>query len=115
VKTYEGTILDVSDCVVTVRYSCSGGHGELDLKAGADVCAQAERLRGRKVRFQAHLHESTVCLASPIFVIGSSYGLQAVAQDARASGVRAEDVARDYARLRNELNCGELTRRGLGV
>jgi len=74
VKTYEGRILDVSDCVVTVEQ----GWRTVELKAGADVCKQAEALKGRKVRFQAQLHESTVHLASPIFVIGSGFGLQAV-------------------------------------
>lgn len=75
-RTYEATIHAAREGFVTVELPT----GErLDLKAGADVEAQAERMRGRRARFQAFLHESTLSLASPIFVIGSQHGLQAVA------------------------------------
>lgn len=75
-RTYTATVIAAREGFVTAELPT----GErIDLKAGAEVEARAEALRGRRVRFQAMLHESTLSLASPIFVIGSQYGLQAVA------------------------------------
>ena len=55
----------------------------IELLAGAAVREQAEALLGRRVRFQAQLHESTLSLSSPIFVVGSQFGLQALAGERR--------------------------------
>ncbi len=82
-KTFEGIIQGLrGGCV---RVELSDGK-RIDLKAGEAVQAQAEALQGRRVRFQAELHESTLSLSSPIFVIGSSMGLVA----AQAQAVAAE-------------------------
>jgi hypothetical protein len=80
-KSFEGTVLKTTQLGVLFELPCGR---RLALKAGEAVLQQADALLGRRVRFQAHLHESTLSLASPIFVIGSSYGLQAVQAQARA-------------------------------
>lgn len=77
-KTFEATCLGRGSHSGNVWVELTTGE-RIELKAGADTQDAAERLQGRRVRFQAMLHESTLSLASPIFVIGSQFGLQAVA------------------------------------
>jgi hypothetical protein len=79
-KTYEGTITAGAH-QGHVRVELPDGH-RISLRAGEQVLQQAQALLGRRVRFQAMLHESTLSLASPIFVIGSQFGLQAVRAEA---------------------------------
>lgn len=88
-RTYTAIILSAREGFVNVELPCGS---RVELKAGADVEAQAERMTGRSVRFQALLHESTLSLASPIFVIGSQHGLKAVA-DAAVRPTQAEAEA----------------------
>lgn len=81
-KTYEGTIQGARGGCVRVEL-CDGKR--IDMRAGERVQQQAEAMLGRRVRFQAELHESTLSLSSPIFVIGSSYGLVAAQAKAQAA------------------------------
>lgn len=48
------------------------------LRCGARVAVEALASMGRRVRFSAELSELTQTLTSPIYVIGSEYGLKAV-------------------------------------
>lgn len=85
-KTFEGIIQGLrGGCV---RVELLDGK-RIDLRAGEAVKQQAEALQGRRVRFQAELHESTLSLSSPIFVIGSQMGLVA-AQAQSQAGQAAE-------------------------
>ena len=77
-KTFEATVLgSLGDVPGRVWVETLDGH-RMHVVAGEAVRVQAETLIGRRVRFQAALHESTLSLSSPIFVVGSQYGLQAV-------------------------------------
>lgn len=74
-KLFEGTVITRHEGGVLLEMLDGK---RITVKAGDQVQAQAENLIGKRVRFQAMLHESTPCLASPIFVVGSQFGLQAV-------------------------------------
>jgi hypothetical protein len=85
-KTYEGVIRETAGNRIILTETGSGE--TLSLKAGEATLTQARAMVGRRVRFQAQLHESSIFLAAPIFIVGSQYGLQAVREETRESGVR---------------------------
>ena len=90
-KTYEGTIREAAGNRIILTETGSGE--TLSLKAGAATLEQARAMIGRRVRFQAQLHESSIFLAAPIFIVGSQYGLQAVREETRESGVRSSSTS----------------------
>ena len=85
---YEGLELQVERPDGTRRTTLSharpvrNAHGAID--GGVNVMIDITEQKSA----QAQLHESTVHLASPIFVIGSGFGLQAVREATLESGVR---------------------------
>lgn len=73
-KTYTATVVSAQDSTVRVRFA-SGF--ELDLRASTRISLAAIMMIGHRVRFAAELSEHTSCLTSPVFCIGSGYGLRA--------------------------------------
>lgn len=93
-RTYTGVVVSVdatesSPRVIVelpqemrVRGSGTSWNGpRIALRASVRTALDAIPLVGRRVRFQAELSEHTQCLTSPVFVIGSAYGLRAVGED----------------------------------
>lgn len=79
-RTYTGTVVsvDATEASPQVHVEVPGPR-RLALRASVRTALDAIPLVGRRVRFQAELSEHTQCLTSPVFVIGSAYGLRAVA------------------------------------
>ena len=77
-RTYTGVVVsvDATESSPQVHVELTGRR--LALRASVRTALDAIPLVGRRVRFQAELSEHTQCLTSPVFVIGSSYGLRAV-------------------------------------
>lgn len=87
-KTFIGRVLSVTNSKV-IMSTTDPAHGDaIALQAGAVVLEQARRLQGRVVRFVAEVSEATKCLSNPQFVIGSEFGLQAVAPSAKCDCIR---------------------------
>jgi hypothetical protein len=74
-RTFTGTIAGFSPGRLSIELPCGT---RKELRCGEETRRQGISLLGRQVRFQAHLDEGTESLASPLFVVGSSYGIQAV-------------------------------------
>jgi hypothetical protein len=85
-RTYTGVVVsvDATEASPQVHVNVASRQGEtwvsqrLALRASVRTALDAIPLVGRRVRFQAELSEHTQCLTSPVFVIGSSYGLRAI-------------------------------------
>ncbi len=86
-RTFTAQIVGFDPGHVTFRLPCGA---RKRLKAGEQTRRQAISLLGRNVRFQAALSEETESLASPLFVLGSSFGIQAVREQAELQGLRCE-------------------------
>jgi hypothetical protein len=88
-RTFTGRVQGFSPGFLTIELPCGT---RKTLRCSEQVRRQGLSYLGRQVRFQAHLDEGTESLASPLFVIGSQFGLQAVAEQApspgKVSGVR---------------------------
>jgi hypothetical protein len=100
-RTFTGRVQGFSPGFLTIELPCGT---RKTLRCSEQVRRQGLSYLGRQVRFQAHLDEGTESLASPLFVIGSQFGLQAVAEQAAApgksSGVReklGQEAARAWA------------------
>lgn len=76
-RTYTGVVVSV-DATEAPQVHVELGGRRLALRASVRTALDAIPLVGRRVRFQAEISEHTQCLTSPVFVIGSSYGLRAV-------------------------------------
>ncbi len=83
-KTYTGVIASTTTHTVTIEYN----NTTLELHASGAVAAQAAGMIGRKVTFAVDFSERTESLLRVQLCVRSSYGLRAVAEDARSSGVR---------------------------
>jgi hypothetical protein len=100
-RTFTGRVQGFSPGFLTIELPCGT---RKTLRCSEQVRRQGLSYLGRQVRFQAHLDEGTESLASPLFVIGSQFGLQAVAEQAQApspgkvSGVR-EKLGQEEARV----------------
>lgn len=81
-RTYTGTVVSVDATEASPRVIMHLAHTDvyrsIALRASVRTALDAIPLVGRRVRFQAELSEHTQCLTSPVFVIGSAYGLRAV-------------------------------------
>lgn len=80
-KTYIGTVMGARDRVVDMLVDGR----KIELRAGTQVALEAIAMIGRRVRFAAELSEATASLHSPVFVIGSSYGIRAMGVSAGAA------------------------------
>jgi hypothetical protein len=96
VKTYTGTVVrashDTQTPNVTIQFATqfvmSATGGPVTLHCGTRIAVEAACLIGRKVRLQAELSERTQCLTNIQLCVRSEYGLRAVNEDLRESGVR---------------------------
>lgn len=109
-RTFVGTVKGFAPGQLTIEIPCGA---RKTLRCGEETRRQGLSLLGRRVRFQAFLDEGTESLASPLFVIGSSFGLKAIRDEAelepeprapgKTSGIReteaglyARGLARDF-------------------
>lgn len=81
-KVFIGRVLSVTQSKVIMSTEDPSRGDAIALQAGAVVLEQARGLVGRVVRYTAEVSEATKCLSNPQFVIGSEFGLQAVAAPA---------------------------------
>ncbi len=84
-KTYTGTIVSAAVNRVTIDV---GADRWLDLWAATRIASEAAAMIGRRVSFQAELSERTQCLTQVQLCVRSEFGLRAVQESTRASGVR---------------------------
>lgn len=92
-KTYTGTVVRASHDRVTpsVTFNVQPLHGvarEVTLHCGARIACTAAGMVGRRVTFQAELSERTACLTDVQLCVRSEFGLVAVKEDVRSTGVR---------------------------
>ena len=98
-RTYTGTVVrashDTQTPNVTIEVHPFGQVGagrdtveRVTLHCATRVAIEASCLIGRKVQFQADLSERTQCLTDVQLCVRSSFGIQAVREDTRSSGVR---------------------------
>ena len=92
-KTYTGTVVcvahDEQSPRVTVQTQPSGRAPlNVTMHCGSRIAAEAAAMIGRKVQFQVELSERTACLTDLQLCVRSEYGLRAVREDTKASGVR---------------------------
>jgi hypothetical protein len=95
-KTYTGTVVRASHDTQTPNVTIAvltlpneqGTTRELTMHCGTRIAVDAVCLIGRKVQFQAELSERTQCLTDIQLCVRSEYGLRAVREDTRESGVR---------------------------
>jgi hypothetical protein len=80
-RTYTGVVVSVDATESSPQVHVELGARRIALRASVRTALAAIPLVGRRVRFQAELSEHTQCLTSPVFVIGSAYGLRAVGED----------------------------------
>ena len=100
-RTFVGTVKGFAPGQLTIELPCGT---RKTLRCGEETRRQGLSLLGRSVRFQAFLDEGTESLASPLFVIGSSFGLQAVRDEAeRAPGKTSGIREREELGLRQAL------------
>jgi len=98
-RTYTGTVVRASHDgdrpTVTIHMREDwpvGGHATITMHCATRVAVEAACLIGRKVTFQAELSERTQCLTDIQLCVRSEYGIRAVKEDTRASGVRETDA-----------------------
>ncbi len=96
-RTYTGTIVrashDTQTPTVTIRIPVTDRDpprplAEVTMHCGTRIAVEAACLIGRKVEFQAELSERTHCLTDIKLCVRSEFGLKAVREDTRVSGVR---------------------------
>jgi hypothetical protein len=93
-KTYTGTIVSATANTVTIAVPTppnpmgDPGRFPVVFHAASRVAAEAAAMIGRRVQFQAELSERTQCLTQVQLCVRSEFGLRAVQESTRASGVR---------------------------
>ena len=96
-RTYTGTVVRASHdtqapnvTILVSRLDPRGAHlnEHITLHCATRVDIEGSCLIGRKVQFQADLSERTQCLTDVQLCVRSSFGIQAVREDTRSSGVR---------------------------
>lgn len=97
-RTYTGTVVrashDTQTPNVTIFIQPGPGHKnerEITMHCATRVAVEAACLIGRKVQFQAELSERTACLTDVQLCVRSEFGIKAVKDDTRSSGVRESE------------------------
>lgn len=93
-KTFIGRVLSVTQSAVVMSTIDPARGDAIALQAGAVVLERARALVGRTVRYTAEVSSETRCLSNPQFVIGSEYGLVAVANPLDAAIRTDPDIER---------------------
>lgn len=93
VRSYTGTVVrashDTQTPTVTIHFGdAQRGPLEVTMHCATRIAVEAACLIGRKVEFQAELSERTQCLTDVKLCVRSEFGLRAVKEATRSSGVR---------------------------